>query len=359
MTSSKDSLFRGRSLEFFLHVVIWGCIFASPLLFRRSSESIDWMAYLRTTMFPLLLCVIFYLNYLWLIPSFFLKKRIGMFVFYNLAIYLLAAWLWREFFDWMVLSGFPRARRPKFHGPPRWIFQLHDIFNFLLATGIAIAVKLSLQWRRTEEARREAEQARTEAELQNLKSQINPHFLLNTLNNIYALTAFDTEKAQEAILELSRLLRYMLYDNQAPYVSLRKEAEFLRTYVELMRIRMGRNVDISLNFDIPEDDAILVAPLIFISLVENAFKHGVSPTKPSFIHISLAADDESIRFTATNSNFPKNATDKAGSGIGLKQVKRRLELSYPECHTWHSGTTEDGSAYLSSILIYPPKKLRP
>ena len=148
----------------------------------------------------------------------------------------------------------------------------------------------------------------------------------------------------------------MLYENQMSQVSLRQEADFLRSYVELMRLRVGKDVDIRVDINLSPDDRTCVAPLIFISLVENAFKHGISPTEPSFVHISLNVTDGDIRFTTTNSNYPKSQADKAGSGIGLKQVESRLRLAYPERHTWHHGVTDDGKVYLSSILIYSSKE---
>lgn len=191
---------------------------------------------------------------------------------------------------------------------------------------------------------------RSAAELKNLRNQINPHFLLNTLNNIYALIAFDTTRAQQAVQELGGLLRYVLYDNQQRMVSLRKEMEFLKTYIELMRIRLQQNVRIETHINIPQHTDPQVAPLIFISLVENAFKHGVSPSRPSFILLSLQVDDNgSIHFKVCNSNFPKNQNDKAGSGIGLQQVKRRLELDYPGRYQWDREIDEKNNTYTSTI----------
>ena len=122
-----------------------------------------------------------------------------------------------------------------------------------------------------------AERQKTEAELKNLKNQLNPHFLLNTLNNIYALIAFNSDKAQEAVQELSKLLRHVLYDNQQTFVPLEKELDFIRNYVALMRIRLPQQVEVSVNLEVDSGGALQIAPLIFISLIENAFKHGISP----------------------------------------------------------------------------------
>ena len=201
----------------------------------------------------------------------------------------------------------------------------------------------------TDQKLKEVEAERATAELRNLRSQINPHFLLNTLNNIYALTAFDTPKAQQAIQELSKMLRHILYDYQQPKVALSDEVEFLQNYVNLMRIRLSDSVDVKFQTFIANPQ-LEVAPMVFISLVENAFKHGVSPSEPSFIHIQIESADNQIVCDIQNSNHPKTANDHSGHGIGLQQVQRRLDLSYPDHYQWEHGSTDDG-IYRSRIVI--------
>ena len=200
-------------------------------------------------------------------------------------------------------------------------------------------------------ARREAEKSRTEAELKNLRNQLNPHFLLNTLNNIYALIAFDADKAQTAVQELSRLLRHVLYDNQQNFVTLDKEMDFIRNYIELMRIRLSANVHVETKIDVRPDSRTEIAPLIFISLIENAFKHGISPTEPSFIRIHFSESPGEIHCEITNSYHPKSVADKSGSGIGLEQVRKRLELTYPGHYDWQQGVSEDMKEYKSILII--------
>lgn len=344
-----------RTAGIFVHITAWLYIFISPLLFSRHSESIDWARYCRGLVFPLSTCILFYANYLWLIPRFILQHKIKLFLFWN-ALLLLAMTGGMEYFMQITASAFP-PRRPRLsaaHHFPKIFFVLRGVTTQIFCIVVAVTIRLSMQWRHSELARLEAEQGRAEAELKHLKNQISPHFLLNTLNNIYALAAIDSEKTQQAILELSRMLRFLLYENPKNFISLRKEAEFLQTYISLMQLRVARDVDIRFSLDLPEDGTCPdVAPLIFISLVENAFKHGISPTNPSFIHISLSAKPEEgyIRFTVRNSNYPKTQQDKSGSGIGLQQVSRRLQLAYPNRHTWYHGPSPDGHTYLSSILI--------
>ena len=210
---------------------------------------------------------------------------------------------------------------------------------------MAMALRITLIWYASE-------MDRQRAELQNLKSQINPHFLLNTLNNIYSLTAFDTHKAQEAIQQLSRMLRYMLYEDSAKPVKLLREIEFVQQYIDLMKLRVADNVDVRFDLQLPPNCQHEVMPHIFISAVENAFKHGVSATQPSFIHVSCVHDEHGvIHFSVINSNFPKPKADKSPGGIGLQQVERRLELSYPGRYTWTHGVSADGTTYSSQIEL--------
>jgi sensor histidine kinase YesM len=241
----------------------------------------------------------------------------------------------------------------------KFFFTMRDIVSLAMSAAVATAIVLASRWQRNEDARLEAEAARSESELRNLRSQINPHFLLNTLNNIYALTAFDPKRAQDSIKQLSEMLRHMLYDNQLNQVPLQDELQFLDSYVNLMKIRLPQNVEVTFTKDLQVPD-IKIRPLMFISLVENAFKHGVSPTEPSFVNISIKTEKEEVgdhemRDTITceikNSNYPKTTQDRSGHGIGLMQTQRRLELAYPNRFEWVKGVSEDGKIYLSTIKI--------
>lgn len=353
MTAQKTHTLE-RSIGIAIHLSAWLYIFSTPLFFGRRGEQLDWAHYLRGIVFPLATCAVFYLNYFWLVPRYVTQHRFRLFFFWNLLL-LVAVTASVEFYMTYAVHSAAPARPHPSGGPsfPRFVFVSRAFITFAFSVVVATAIRLSILWRRAEEARREAELGRTEAELKHLKNQISPHFLLNTLNNIYALTAFDSEKAQQAILELSRMLRYLLYENQEAVISLRKEAEFLQTYIALMRLRVARDVDVRFDVSIPGSEAPEVAPLIFISLVENAFKHGISPTRPSFIHMSLTADATSgdLTFTVSNSNYPKSRHDKSGSGIGLQQVSSRLRLAYPDRHSWHYGPSADGRTYRSTICI--------
>ena len=154
-----------------------------------------------------------------------------------------------------------------------------------------------------------------------------------------------------AVQELSKLLRHVLYDNQQTYVSLGKEMDFIRNYIELMRIRLSSNVKVETYINIDPDNRTEIAPLIFISLIENAFKHGISPTEPSFIRIVFSETNGEVKCEITNSYHPKAETDKSGSGIGLEQVSKRLALIYPGRYKWERKISEDKKEYSSKLVI--------
>jgi len=209
-------------------------------------------------------------------------------------------------------------------------------------------LKATSSWYQMDTERKELEKQRSEAELQNLKNQLNPHFLFNTLNNIYSLIAINGEQAQESVHKLSRLLRYMLYDSAQAFVPLEKDMDFVRNYVELMRIRMPEHVEIQTEIQIAQPD-VLIAPLLFISPVENAFKHGVSNSKPSFVHIEIVAAEKQIHCLIQNSYFPKDEHDQSGSGIGLANLQKRLDLLYSG--KYKLACNQDGDTYTFELTL--------
>jgi two-component system sensor histidine kinase AlgZ len=176
-------------------------------------------------------------------------------------------------------------------------------------------------------------------ELLHLQSQVSPHFFFNTLNNLYGLVAKDPKKAQQLILKLSDMMRYSIYEGQKDWVTLEQELEYLDNYIQLHNARYHKKTDIKLKHDI-RIEGKKVMPLLFIILLENAFKHGVETlTEHAFVHIQLTATEEEIHFSVKN-NFDKDGVTEA-VGIGLKNLKRRLELAYPGKHTLLYTATND------------------
>ncbi len=224
-----------------------------------------------------------------------------------------------------------------------WIGFFSGMFMFFLLNCIVAAIAIGIRhFIRTRQIRQQLkdEQAKhTEAELAWLKNQINPHFLFNTLNNISSLTQIDPDAAQDAIAQLSDLLRYAMYETNKKTVPISGEVEFMRNYISLMKLRCNEKTEVKTAFEVQQD--VEIAPLLFISLIENAFKHGVSSNRSSMIDIHLEQKDHSIVFTCDNTNYPKDDADRSGSGIGLENTRRRLDLMYADHYTWQKWLEND------------------
>ena len=218
-----------------------------------------------------------------------------------------------------------------------------SIFSYFLLNCVVITVAIGIRhFLNVRKIRQQLEEERhksTEAELAWLKSQINPHFLFNTLNNISSLTQIDADAAQDAIAQLSDLLRYAIYETNKSKVPVSGEVEFMKNYIGLMKLRCNEKTEVNTYFEVSQD--VTIAPLLFISLVENAFKHGVSSNRESKIDISMVQEGESVIFVCENSNFAKDDHDRSGSGIGLENTRRRLELMYPGRYVWEQSVDED------------------
>lgn len=345
-----------RYLLIAVHAGAWGLMFGFPLLFTPSgARTVDWAWYAGYCLVPVGFMLVFYVNYFALIGWLLFRRRVAGFVAANAVLIVAVVLLLHLWFDFYraVVEG--EAGLPEDHGPrlPPAVFMLRDVLMLGLTAALSVALRVTGNWYRTESERRQAEQARTQAELRNLKSQLNPHFLFNTLNNIYSLIAIGPERAQKAVLQLSGLLRHVLYEENRERVPLEKELAFVRSYVELMSLRLPGRV--RLRVDIPATGSfatdIYVAPLLFITLVENAFKHGVSADEPSFVDISLEISDDgnTVGCRIVNSYFPKQDGDRSGSGIGLANLRRRLELLYPGRYTLR--TKREGDTFVAEMTV--------
>lgn len=339
-----------KPLSALVHASAWAILFGLPFFFTGREEGVTVESYLRFVIIPLSFMTVFYVNYFLLIGKYIFTRQTGRYILANVV--LIAAVILAVH---LLMNFLPHPDHPR---PPHErslkevvMFFTGNAFIYSLVAGLSVAIRMTGGWYRMEAARRELEKNNFEAELKNLKSQLNPHFLFNTLNNIYSLIAFSPDKAQQAVHDLSKLLRYVLYDNNQHYVPLEKELDFIRNYVELMRLRLPGEVDVRVDFPCGEYKGVLIAPLLFISLIENAFKHGVSNSKPSFIHIALCVEsDREITCTIQNSYFPKDNDDKSGSGIGLSNLRKRLELLYPGQYILRCERA--GDAFLSGLVIH-------
>ncbi len=231
----------------------------------------------------------------------------------------------------------PGNRPPGDHPPTR--FDAVSIFLFIMILALSIAVKISALLQKTEQRVVRAEADKTNAELSFLKAQINPHFLFNTLNNIYSLAITKSEHTADGIMKLSNIMRYVTDDITEDYVSLQSEIDCVSDYIDLQRLRLGKNDQI--DFVVSGDQELLkIAPLILMPFVENVFKYGISKHEESPIVIKLFSGQQSIRFFCSNKIYPVNKKMDR-TGIGLSNTRQRLQHLYPGKHVLNIVTEND------------------
>lgn len=317
-----------RYVYVFLHIIMWGIVFAGPFFppyhphIRESGFIL--MHFIKVG----IMCCFFYANYFLLIDRLLFKNSFTRFFVLNL-LFILACSLLTHFLFENIGSHHHIGSLLE-----NILMVLRNSIPLLIAFAFSLCIKLSLRWLDNEKERERVEKLKSECELRNLKNQLNPHFLINTLNNIYVLISLSDKKAQEAVLALSKLLRYILNVNECNTVPLAQEVEFLKNYIELMKLRQRNGGRVSTNFNINNGSTKQVAPLLHISLIENAFKHGVSPDKDSEIEIDMNETSCGVNCIIRNTNYPKTQQDRSGSGIGLEQLSKRLEAQYKGKYTY-------------------------
>jgi len=219
-----------------------------------------------------------------------------------------------------------------------------------LVIGISTAITAIQKWQKDNQERKELEKEKVTSELSFLKAQINPHFFFNTLNNIYVLTAEDPKVAGEAIHQLSKMMRYLLYDTQQGKNMLSQEIAFVKNYIHLMKLRMTDVVRINIDTPVHLQDMPL-APMILLPFVENAFKHGVSATQQSYVDIIIMQKEKVLDITVNNSIMKDNSLSlDSNSGIGLVNTRRRLDLLYPGRYKLDINTT-NATAYSVHLIL--------
>lgn len=319
-----------KKLQVIIHVIFWGIILVMPLTMLLSSQKdIDfaWKTHaLFSSGFSL---VAFYVSFFFLSPLL-LKDRTmprnyliflaGGLVIYGIKFGILLK-LNSHFED-----TFSNA---KIISP---VFILSDVLNTWLIMVIALLIKISINWFRDQKLKSDLQYQQQTQELALLKAQVNPHFFFNTLNNIYSLVYKKSDDAPAAVLKLSEIMRYMLYDSKTDTVPLLRELEHLENYLELEKLRLRDTNYISYQV---EGDAgrIMIPPMLLISFVENAFKHGKKRVKNPGITIRIEASGTSLRFIVANYTLGRQPDDNGSGGIGLQNISRRLELLYPDCHS--------------------------
>jgi LytS/YehU family sensor histidine kinase len=322
----------------------WLLLWSIPVLFSLQDQPTSIYWYLHRLTLLLFTALVFYVNYYYLIDKTLFKKNYGRYFLFNLVLILASIFLMEEIRGYLR-TLYPVQREFSINVIPMY-FRLGIVL--FLSAGISLAIKATGQWFRSEAIRKKMETEQLKTEVANLKTQLHPHFFFNTLNNIYVLVEKNPSEAQQAIHHLSKLMRYLLYETQSDHVFLRDEIIFLENYIRLMKLRLSDNVEVKTDF--PKDmGSEQIAPSLFISLVENAFKHGISANEKSFVEIALVKKDSALIFRVDNSYFPKENGDRSGSGIGLDNLKKRLDLIYP--NQYELKQKLEGKVYSAELKI--------
>ena len=358
----KITIFNKKRLTILTHIIVWMFLFILPWFFfnlnwKENSGEIE-KYYYRSIVYGFY----FYIVYLWVVPKFFFNQK--KYTFFAVTILLIVI-----FYFVLNLSNnsfFPESQRDatfrkemtiladraKIPHPPFKRIHLYDyIFTFIFITGFSLGIRVVEKLSENEKIRKELEKEKLQSELVFLKYQVSPHFFFNTLNNIYSLIEIDSKDAQNAVLKLSKMMRYLLYETEPEKALISTEIDFMTNYIDLMRLRLTDKVALNIYFPEITND-FFVPPLLFIPFIENAFKHGISNREPSFINISMKIDNQNIDFnvknsiSCTTSNQPENKT-----GIGLENVKKRLKLLFDDKYTLTINNTENMHEVILQINI--------
>jgi two-component system, LytTR family, sensor histidine kinase AlgZ len=319
-----------RNRVLLVHISFW-LVYLSFFFYQisnfRHGREIDWTKASLVGGTQLLISMAMaYLNYFILLPRFLAHKRIWKYLLEFIVPFVILITL-RVHLQRYLIDGYTYQRHHFYS-----TFFIVEISVIMLFITIFIGmVRFAADWFELAARQKEIENERLTAELNFLKAQINPHFLFNTLNNLYYLAYTQSSNTTEVIAKLSQMMRYMIYDSNYPQVPLTKEIEYMQNYISLERLRL--NDQIPIRFDIRGNvEGVLIAPLIFITFLENAFKHGVSNNHAgAWVNIAIELTGKECIYEVENSKIPsaKPEADEK-SGIGLQNVNRRLELSYPD-----------------------------
>ncbi|MGJ8760882.1 MAG: sensor histidine kinase [Polaribacter sp.] len=274
---------------------------------------------------------VFYLNYLVLIPKFLLNKKIILYLLISLGIIFSITFIIKFCLKFSLRPPFPEGQfNPKFRGPREGNFNLRPPILLLIFFALSTCVKLVAEWYKSEKERTIAASQKVNSELSFLKAQLNPHFLFNTLNSIYSLANKKSDDTTVAIVTLSELMRYMIYEANEDYICLEKEIEYIKNYISLQLLRLKDSSGVKIN--VHGNLNYKIEPLLLISFIENAFKYGTDYKGKTDITIKISTNDDQLHLNVYNLSSLQNALNK-DSGIGLENIQNRLNLLYPNAHT--------------------------
>ncbi|MCB0505337.1 MAG: histidine kinase [Cyclobacteriaceae bacterium] len=345
-----------------IHILLWVAVFLFPFLFKPQDVTFSTHQLIGIYLNLIFTLIVFYVSYSLIIPVFFYRKKIAL----TILLVIVASFagslmlgkaketVHAHYFQNTSLPPFQELRgrrmmanRSLFH-PQRPFFDA--FFFYLLVSGAALSIRATQKWIHEEHDRKALEADKASLELAWLKNQVSPHFFFNTLNNIYSLIESNPEFAQQAVHMLSKLMRYLLYESNAPAISLSKEVVFIENYIGLMKLKLSDKVLVK--FEHPNvSESVNVPPLLFNPLIENAFKYGVSYEQESFIIISLEVINDHVLFSIENSLIT-GEPQKEHSGIGLKNLEHRLNLLYHNSYSLKVHKTFDKFAVKLEVPLY-------
>lgn len=329
---------------------IWVLLLLVPILFGDFPQESNWQHIFTIWKDYIFLFILFLVNRFVLLPYLFFKGHRT--IYFILALVLILLLFSGAFLSYQkrikeqprqpalierplpLKPGYPDYRVPRHQPPPSRRELIPPYANILILSllllGFDSGLSISVKWLQEEQKRMKLEKENVENKLAFLRTQVSPHFFMNTLNNIHALIDTNTSEAQDSILKLSHLMRHLLYDSQMEKILFAKELEFIRNYVQLMKLRFTEKVQINLRMpdEVPE---INIPPLLFTSIVENTFKHGISYEKPSVIDIIFDYRDAKITLETRNPNIGNHNNE--AQGIGLVNTRKRLELLYGQYYS--------------------------
>lgn len=323
-----------------------------PFTLQLESDSLNSRFMSRFWLMVFGLLVTFYSNYLFAIDKLLYKRKYLFFILFNIGIFAFT-----DFFELSISSLLDfNANRFRHHrgGGPSGVMQTMYIYNKLifaaLGVGAALAARYSKKLADSEVERKKLETEKLTSEISLLKYQMQPHFFFNTLNNIYALISKSPADAQKAVHSLSKMMRYILYENTSETISLDKEIDFIENYNKLMMMRLSDKVKVDLV--IPDDvEGINIPPLLLIPLIENAYKHGVSYEKESFIHSEMTIDGDMLTFEVRNSICDSGNEDRSDSGIGLQNLRKRIEILFGDDATFEAAAEDGGTTFRARMTF--------
>ncbi|MBE0646392.1 MAG: histidine kinase [Bacteroidales bacterium] len=351
--------------ENFLYLLIWLIVGLIPVFILRGNDNFSWSRLVIEWFRVLPFLLVFFVNNSLLVPRLLFRRKTLLYLaFISMSIVgiaLLFEYL-KPFLDYLSPNAPPPPQPPPFGNHPNavlppwpdrpapygyglgnpqiWRQLVEQMLISFLVVGFNTAIKFVFKQQEDDQNNEKQQKMYLQSELSFLRQQISPHFFMNTLNNIHALVDLNSQEAKEAIIKLSQLMGYMLYESQSEKISVQKEMAFIKNFVELMRIRFTEDVNIDL--DIPEElPSVSIPPLLTISFIENAFKHGISYEDYSFVHISFRFSEDKMNFEIKNSTHVEKVKSN-NSGIGNLNARNRLNLIY-------------GSSYELSIDQLPEK----